>query len=496
MTKGQPVADQPDILVLSPSETGVPDRLVWRTGPEAGAVTEWWTNEATLGRAPGNTFIVDDPSVSRRHVRLTRTSEGVFLEDLGSGNGTRLDGAKVSQSVRLRDGGLVELGSVSFAFETLVTTVTGPKPKSSADAALRLRRRLLVSLAVMVVLVAAGLVWKSRAPVGAAESSGLDVEPVARSADPVARAEALARSGRWVEAEALLKPVWEGSDDSATNERWALVRRESAHQRRLDEASTRLKEGDLARVDALLAEVPDDAAQVGRRDELRRARDEAARTKAPEAVARPVAQTPTIKAAAEAKAGNVARPAPAKPARAGETNPALAAWLSGDTAKALQLSTDEPFNARVRAVDSAWQAAKAQVQGGNAAEAVRQLATVRRLVADLSAGRASVLGADAAKLFAAQTFQLTLSMKSDEELGRKAVRLAEAVDADPQERYRAAQAENWGRCRELYQQAYVARGPAPDEARQWFRLVCKCLPASDEKQGRACTFAKQLGDAP
>ncbi len=491
------MAEKSAPLPLSPAETGVADRLVWRNGPHAGAVTEWWTNEATLGRAPESTFIVDDPSVSRRHARLARTPEGVFLEDLGSGNGTRLNGAAVTERTRLRDGGLVEVGGVSFVFETLVTTVTAARPERAEESGGRLRHRLLVALAALVALVLGGLLWKGRTPAPddvEAQAGGTD--SLQGAADPVRQAEELVRRGRWTQAEALLAPVWASADDAATKTRWAFVRAEAGHQRRLDEAATKLKAEDLGGVDALLALVPDDSAQAGRRDELSRARDEAGRAKTPSVDPHPAAPSSPLRVGSETKAEARPRPVPAKSASSDETDPARAAWLAGDTVRALQLSTDEGFSARVRAFDAAWQAGKAQAQGGNSAEAVRQLATARRLAAELSQGRPAPLGTEADRLFAAQSFQLASSMKADEELGRKAVRLSEAVDADPQERYRAAQAETWTRCRELYQQAYVARGPAPDEARQWFRTVCKCLPPSDEKQGRACTYAKQLGDAP
>jgi hypothetical protein len=477
-------------LPLSPAETGVADRLVWQTGPEAGASAEWWTNDATLGRAPESTFVVDDPSVSRRHARLTRTAEGVFLEDLGSGNGTRLDGVPVTERTRLRDGGLVELGSVSFRFETLVTTVTAPKPTRSQETSPRLRRTLLSLVAVTSVAVAGAMAWKLRASSSAVEAATSGVD--AAAGDVVARAQALVRQGRWGEARELLSPVWGSGDDPATRERWTLVQAEAGNQRRLEEAEAKLKAGDLAGVDELLAGVPGTSAQADRRDALRHRR---------EALGGADALSPAKAEPAAAPAQRETRPSPAPkppPARSprNDAGPALASYLAGDLARARALSADEVFTSRLGALESAWQSGKSLAQSGNAAEAVRQLSTVRRLDAELSQGRASSLGGEASRLFAAQSYQLAAALKSDDDLGRKASRLAEAVEADPQERYRALQTETWTRCRELYQQAYVSRGPAPDEARQWFRTVCKCLPANDERQARACTFAKQLGDVP
>lgn len=44
----------------------------------------------TIGRALDNHFVIPDPSVSRRHLRVVVSSEGLVLEDLGSTNGTYL----------------------------------------------------------------------------------------------------------------------------------------------------------------------------------------------------------------------------------------------------------------------------------------------------------------------------------------------------------------------------------------------------------------------
>ncbi|AEA13050.1 FHA domain containing protein [Thermoproteus uzoniensis 768-20] len=47
-------------------------------------------NIVTVGRALDNNFVLPDPSVSRRHLRIVVSSEGLILEDLGSTNGTYL----------------------------------------------------------------------------------------------------------------------------------------------------------------------------------------------------------------------------------------------------------------------------------------------------------------------------------------------------------------------------------------------------------------------
>jgi pSer/pThr/pTyr-binding forkhead associated (FHA) protein len=52
--------------------------------------------------------------VSRLHAELVRDGDGWLLNDLGSHNGTRLNGWLVRETVPVRGGDLVEFGSVTF----------------------------------------------------------------------------------------------------------------------------------------------------------------------------------------------------------------------------------------------------------------------------------------------------------------------------------------------------------------------------------------------
>jgi hypothetical protein len=64
-----------------------------------------------IGRAETCDLVLGDETVSRRHAQLSRTSVGWLLSDLGSTNGTRVNGWRVKQ-VRLRPGDRVQVGRV------------------------------------------------------------------------------------------------------------------------------------------------------------------------------------------------------------------------------------------------------------------------------------------------------------------------------------------------------------------------------------------------
>jgi hypothetical protein len=68
----------------------------------------------TIGRDHDCDFVLADLTVSRRHARLERDGAGWLLEDLGSTNGTRLNGWRVSSPVPVRPGDQVSFGTASF----------------------------------------------------------------------------------------------------------------------------------------------------------------------------------------------------------------------------------------------------------------------------------------------------------------------------------------------------------------------------------------------
>jgi hypothetical protein len=71
-------------------------------------------NRFTIGRDLGCDMVLPDPTVSRWHAGLKREASGWMLDDLGSMNGTRLNGWRVRASVPVRDGDLVSFGAVTY----------------------------------------------------------------------------------------------------------------------------------------------------------------------------------------------------------------------------------------------------------------------------------------------------------------------------------------------------------------------------------------------
>jgi predicted component of type VI protein secretion system len=98
-------------------------QLIMRSGPVPGKVVLIEKEETFLGRDLGNDFPISDPEISRRHARFFLRDESVYVEDLGSTNGTFLNGERISSPQQLRKGDLITLGeSVVLVFDKLEET--------------------------------------------------------------------------------------------------------------------------------------------------------------------------------------------------------------------------------------------------------------------------------------------------------------------------------------------------------------------------------------
>jgi pSer/pThr/pTyr-binding forkhead associated (FHA) protein len=107
-----------------PAAAGAPTATVGKPGPERLVVTEpreWKglefpvADEMTVGRAPGcGVSLPDDTFVSQLHARLFRRDGDVFLEDLGSTNGTYIHDKKITSAVPLRKGDKVRFGRTTL----------------------------------------------------------------------------------------------------------------------------------------------------------------------------------------------------------------------------------------------------------------------------------------------------------------------------------------------------------------------------------------------
>ena len=93
-----------------------------------------------IGREPAVGVWLDSGSVSRRHARVVVTGAEAHLEDLGSKNGTRVNGTPVAAPVALRDGDRLVIGAVPLTYRSSAAGLSTETRASAIEATPTLER--------------------------------------------------------------------------------------------------------------------------------------------------------------------------------------------------------------------------------------------------------------------------------------------------------------------------------------------------------------------
>ena len=159
-------------LVRSLLGDGAAPTLEIERGTGAGARRALPPPEAafTIGRGDEATWVIVDDDLSRVHAEIRRGWEGVTVVDLGSKNGTKVDGKKIgSEPVELRDSATLTLGNVVMRFrDPAERHLRGEPPASAAPPRIRSappapeldpRRWSFLVFATIAVLALVALSW-------------------------------------------------------------------------------------------------------------------------------------------------------------------------------------------------------------------------------------------------------------------------------------------------------------------------------------------------
>ena len=138
-----PTAADPTALAVEPTPR---DRTLVAVypGPEMGGGTRIVQlpegAEVTFGRSRAATVPIDSERVSRLHARIARRGGRVTVEDLGSRNGTRVNGSKIDGATELTSGDQIEVGPVTAVISTS-SAATARRPRIGSAAHLEERLR-------------------------------------------------------------------------------------------------------------------------------------------------------------------------------------------------------------------------------------------------------------------------------------------------------------------------------------------------------------------
>jgi FHA domain len=99
--------------------SGVAPRLevVAAMGHEPGTAFDLGNGGATMGRSANSDIEVDDPFASSAHARIFPRGEFMFVEDMGSTNGTYLNGRQVRRAEQLKPADLIRIGDTEWRYQ-------------------------------------------------------------------------------------------------------------------------------------------------------------------------------------------------------------------------------------------------------------------------------------------------------------------------------------------------------------------------------------------
>lgn len=105
------------------------------TGKEKGRTLELTADTPlTIGRSESSGFCIPDKKVSRRHAEIVSDGENVFITDLSSRTGTRVNGRAIAQRTPLCIGDTIQIGETDLVLEKTEDAQAAPLPRTTAPA--------------------------------------------------------------------------------------------------------------------------------------------------------------------------------------------------------------------------------------------------------------------------------------------------------------------------------------------------------------------------
>jgi pSer/pThr/pTyr-binding forkhead associated (FHA) protein len=97
------------------SKSQVPSALTVSVGADTTVIDALQRRDSVvIGRAADCDVVIQDLKASRRHCQLTRKEDGFLLEDLGSRNGTLVNGVKITHPILLKVNQTFQIGDTMF----------------------------------------------------------------------------------------------------------------------------------------------------------------------------------------------------------------------------------------------------------------------------------------------------------------------------------------------------------------------------------------------
>jgi tetratricopeptide (TPR) repeat protein len=533
-------------------------KLVCVAGPKAG--TEFplvGEEDVVIGRATENAVSIPDTSVSRRHAQLRNVPDGWAVSDLGSGNGTLVNGERLDKETVLRNGDVIALGDTELKFEIAGETDRRPMPsrprpslaggaplarrnsmpgrpdvrarlsRSGAPvmdpaAALKRKRLMIVGAGVLVVIVI-GLVGVKR--LQDKKNAALQVQAGALQqqrqvlSEMFQTAKNLVREGKWQEAKAKLEEI-KGvkSDYPGVDDYLERANKEIPNERNLTLTNDALQKGDMAAAVDALTKVTEDTQMFQRRETLRRDLDSRmAKLMSDAQVAMGNNDVDQVKSLTDivlkaqpnnrdAKAMNdqaaaaIAKRNEPKPVIQGPApkpwEPGVLRFIDGDFVGAIALE-DECTQRKVARCKSTASEMREFAATYNKLDELdtRGLKKLLALDHDITDGRRSKTARNAGVKLAGALCKSATAAKAAAQFAQAGEKATEALKADPGNACATNILSDLKiKAHEMYMSAYSEKDSTPEEAIEKFRQVIQMtLPDSDDHQKAQSWLQKLQG---
>ncbi len=269
-------------------------RLLVVAGPRTGSEYALTEQETSIGRGGENVVVIPDISVSRKHVVIAREADRFVLIDLGSGNGTRVNGKNVERHPLVSGDDIamgdtvvrfVEPGGVVVKAKGAKALGAGPSTKSASRVeraaklteempevttggskkpkkSLASRAPLYVAIAgILMVAIGLGRQRKLKHEEQLHEAAQAKNEGAAFAQQRFEEGEQLLKEGRWSEARDKLKIAAEMAPQNADIQRYLdRAEAEAPRAQAITSAKAALARKDFAGTRGLLSGIPDESA--------------------------------------------------------------------------------------------------------------------------------------------------------------------------------------------------------------------------------------------
>ena len=239
-------------------------RMTIMDGKDEGKSIEITREETFAGRSLDNDFVISDISVSRKHFKIKREGDHYLAQDMGSGNGIRVNGAKTA-SATLYHNDVIVAGARQIKFEILNEEMKDKYSRkdavSESSATPAKQKSSLVSwVAIFLVITAAAVGYYFFTQ----QSQQIQQAAFKLGFEDIDKIDELIEKFDFKKAEKnvqfLLSQTKKPQDQKLLNERLAIINKEKAFETKFNEGKVLFEQKKISEAGKVLQQIPEDSA--------------------------------------------------------------------------------------------------------------------------------------------------------------------------------------------------------------------------------------------